>query len=56
MRARTSSPRLVSWVDVASSASGQRARRAAFLSWKTAGELAEARGSPPTSLSETSRL
>ena len=38
IRARTSSLRLVSWVEVASIACGHRARRSAFCAWKAAGD------------------
>ena len=56
MRARTSSPRLVSCVAVASIERGKLRARARFWSWKVSTGVPKMRGSPPTSLSETSRL
>ena len=56
MRARTSSPRLVSWVAVADRAWGERSRRSALAAWNSAMEAPKRLGSPPTSLSETRRL
>ena len=55
MRARTSSPRLVSWVDSVVIARGQSACRVAIASWKSLTETEKTLGSPPTSLSEVSR-
>ncbi len=55
-RARTSSLRLVSCVDVAESACGQCAARSAIQSWSACGATPKRSGSPPTSLSDTSRL
>ena len=55
MRARTSSPRLVSWVDSVVIACGQSRWRVAIASWKPSTPSEKTDGSPPTSLSEVSR-
>ena len=55
MRARTSSLRLVSWVDSVVIASGQSRCRAAIASWNSATVVEKTDGSPPTSLSEVRR-
>ena len=55
MRARTSSPRLVSWVERVTIASGQSRWRAAIAAWKSSTPIAKIDGSPPTSLSDVSR-
>ena len=52
MRARTSSPRLVSWVDSVTIASGQSRCRSAIAAWKSSTPITRSDGSPPTSLSE----
>ena len=56
MRARTSSLRLVSWVELASSVAGQSRARSALWRWKAVSERPNWSGSPPTSLSEIRRL
>ena len=55
IRARTSSPRLVSWVDSVVIACGHRRARIALLRWNSAALTPKRCGSPPTSLSDTSR-
>ena len=55
-RARTSSPRLVSWVDSVVMVAGHDASRAASAAWNSAGETPNRAGSPPTSLSATNRF
>jgi hypothetical protein len=52
MRARTSSPRLVSCVDDAFIVSGQRWARCLIASWNCAIDVVTASGCEPTSLSE----
>ena len=54
IRARTSSPRLVSWVVSVVMAVGQRRDRTAALWWNSAALTPKQSGSPPTSLSDTS--
>ncbi len=56
MRARTSSARLLSWVELASIVPGQRAARSALAPWKALTGRPNWSGSPPTSFSDTSRL
>ena len=56
MRARTSSLRLVSWVVVASMRCGQSRCALGLRRWKAATLMPKCSGSPPTSLSEISRL
>ena len=55
IRARTSSPRLVSWVVPAVSARGQSCWRAAIRAWKSSTPTENRFGLPPTSFSEVSR-
>ena len=55
-RARTSSLRLVSWVDVASRASGWVRHRSMVWSWNASSGVPNRSGLPPTSFSETNRL
>jgi len=55
MRARTSSERLASCVDVVSMAEGRLSRRSRPMAWKAATERPNSSGSLPTSLSEISR-
>jgi hypothetical protein len=55
MRARRSSARLLSWVEVASIEWVRKRSRVALAEWKAAGEMPKVRGSLPTSLSDTSR-
>lgn len=55
MRARTSSPRLVSWVDRVVIETGQSRWRAAIASWKVATSTEKTDGSAPTSLREVRR-
>ncbi len=55
-RARTSSLRLVSCVDVAESACGHRAARARSHVCRRSGATPKRSGSPPTSFSDTRRL
>ncbi len=54
-RARTSSERLVSWVDSVVIDAGQSRERNAFASWNCASEIPNRPGSPPTSLSADNR-
>ena len=54
-RARTSALRLVSWVEMVSIVSGQRAPVAAVSAWNDAVLAPNRPGSPPTSFSEMSR-
>lgn len=54
-RARTSSLRLVSWVDRDVMPSGAVAWRAAHSAWNSATDIPNRVGSPPTSLSATIR-
>ena len=54
MRARTSSERLVSWVEVASTVCGQRAARSALAPWNAATRMPNIPGSVPTSLRDAS--
>ncbi len=54
-RARVSSPRLWSWVAVASSARGKFFALALAVAWKPAGVTAKRPGSEPTSLREIRR-
>ena len=56
IRARTSSLRLVSWVEVAESAWGHRAARSANQACSDSGGVPKWSGSPPTSFSDTRRL
>ena len=56
MRARTSSLRLVSCVQVVSMLAGQCSARSWLRRWKMSAVVPKCSGSPPTSLSETSRL
>src|SRR5258707_5949797 len=56
MRARTSSDRFVSWVVLAFRDCGHLCDRSCTSSWNSSGDAAEGRGSPPTSLRETSGL
>ncbi len=56
MRARTSSERLLSCVEVAISVCGQRAARSALAAWNALTLVPKRSGSPPTSLSDTRRL
>ena len=56
IRARTSSPRLVSCVDSVVMPSGDPDWRAAARAWKSASDPPNVPGSPPTSLSEISRV
>ena len=56
MRILTSSPRLVSWVEVVLSATGCLRWRSARAVWKSVIGVPKWAGSPPTSLSETRRL
>ena len=56
MRARVSSPRLVSWVVPAVIASGHSACRVAMAVWNSSTGRAPSEGSPPTSVSEVSRV
>ncbi len=55
MRARTSSPRLVSWVLKVVIAVGHNVARVCAREWNSAALTPKRSGSPPTSLSETSR-
>ncbi len=55
-RARTSSERLVSWVDSVVIVAGQEASRLASAAWNSAGATPNRAGSPPTSLSATNRF
>ena len=55
-RARTSSLRFVSCVDVVDRPCGQRCARRASQAWSASGGVPKPAGSPPTSLRETSRL
>ncbi len=56
MRARVSSPRLVSCVDRVVMAVGHDACRSACAVWKPATPSENSPGSPPTSVSEPSRV
>ncbi len=56
IRARTSSPRLVSWVVSVDMAVGQRRARCAALWWNSAALTPKRCGLPPTSLREISRV
>ena len=55
IRARVSSPRLVSWVVSVVIACGQSACRVVIASWNAVGVTAQVAGSAPTSLCEVSR-
>ena len=55
MRARTSSLRLASCVEVASIVCGQCGARSRLAAWKAATDMPKSSGSPPTSLTEISR-
>ncbi len=55
-RARTSSERLVSWVDSVVIAAGVAASRCAFAAWNSVGVTPNRSGAPPTSLSATKRF
>ena len=55
MRARTSSPRLVSWVESAVIACGHSRWRVAIASCHSSAVTEKTDGSAPTSLSEVSR-
>src|SRR5919204_5493283 len=55
-RARTSSPRFVSWVEVADNAHGHRLRRSDIHTWTSAGLFPKRVGSPPTSFRDNRRL
>ena len=55
-RARTSSPRFVSWVDSVVIACGHAACRAACAAWNSSTDSANTDGSPPTSVSVPSRV
>ena len=55
IRARTSSPRLVSWVDKVVMAAGHSWPRTAAARWNSAALTPKRSGSPPTSLSEINR-
>jgi hypothetical protein len=56
MRARTSSARLLSWVELASIVCGHFAARSALAPWKADTVIPKCSGWPPTSFSEASRL
>jgi hypothetical protein len=56
MRARTSSLRLLSCVEVASIVAGQLLARSALAPWKALTVTPKVAGSPPTSFRDTSRL
>ena len=56
MRARMSSDRLVSWVEVASRVPGQWRAMESLSAWNSSGLIPNRPGSPPTSLRATSRL
>ncbi len=56
MRARTSSERLLSWVEVASIVCGHLAVRSRLAPWNAETVMPKASGSPPTSFSDTRRL
>ena len=55
-RARTSSPRLVSWVDSVVMVAGQRRARWPAKAWNSPGVTPKRSGSPPTSFSAISRV
>ena len=55
-RARTSSERLVSWVDSVVIVAGVAASRAAPPAWNSATDTPNRAGSPPTSFNATSRF
>jgi hypothetical protein len=55
MRARTSSERLASCVDVVSMAAGQFSARSRLMAWKAATDRPNSSGSLPTSFSEIRR-
>ena len=55
IRARTPSPRLVSWVVPATIASGHASWRVSISWWNSSTPTANRLGSPPTSFSEVSR-
>src|SRR5207244_690492 len=54
-RARRSSARLLSWVDVDSIECGRKRSRIWLAAWNAAAEMPNVRGSPPTSLSDSNR-
>jgi hypothetical protein len=56
MRARTSSPRFVSWVDSVVIDRGIRSCRDRARAWKPATPIANSDGSPPTSVRLVSRV
>jgi hypothetical protein len=55
-RARTSSERLVSWVELPSMVVGQRRARSSAAAWNSPSVKPKCAGWPPTSFSAISRL